>query len=221
MPESLKGLLEERFGHDLGVPAEVDTHPELLSLARHRSCRRFRPDPLPEGWLRTLLACGLCVPSKSDLQQVSVVQVEDRALRSEIAALVPSMPWVGTAPAFLVVCGDGRRIRAICAERGKPFANDHLDALFNPTVDAALVLMGVLRAAEAVGLGGCPVSMLRNHAREVSRLLALPAWVFPVAGLALGWPEEEGGAVRARLPLDVTVHVDRYRDTGLPAALDA
>jgi nitroreductase/FMN reductase [NAD(P)H] len=48
----------------------------------------------------------------------------------------------------------------------------------------------------------------------VSELLGLPDHVFPVAGLALGWPAGKG-TVSPRLPLGVTVHTDRFREEGI------
>ena len=54
--------------------------------------------------------------------------------------------------------------------RGKPFPNDHLDLFFNATVDAAIVMTTFLRAAEAVGLGCCPISVIRDHAAVVSEM---------------------------------------------------
>jgi Nitroreductase family len=74
------------------------------------------------------------------------------------------------------------------AWRGHTFANDHLDAFFNATVDAAIALETFVAAAEAAGLGCCPISVIRNHAEEVSGLLGLPDHVFPVAGLGVGIP---------------------------------
>ena len=67
--------------------------------------------------------------------------------------------------------------------RGKPFPNDHLDLFFNATVDAAIVLATFVRAAEAVGLGCCPISVIRDHAPTISDMLALPDKVIPVAGM--------------------------------------
>ena len=66
-------------------------------------------------------------------------------------------------------------------------------------------------AAEAVGLGCCPISVIRNHAEEVSGLLGLPDHLFPVAGLGVGIPATPA-FVSARLPLGLTVHRDRYTD---------
>jgi nitroreductase/FMN reductase [NAD(P)H] len=153
------------------------------------------------------------------LQQVSIVRVENPELRRAIADLLPSMPWVAQAPRFLVMCGDSRRIRRICELRGIPFANDHLDAFLNAASDAAMVLQNLIRAASAVGLGTCPISVIRNHAARVAELLSLPEWVFPLAGLCLGWPSREG-FVSMRLPMALTVHTDRYDDSNLGAEID-
>ena len=92
-----------------------------------------------------------------------------------------------------------------------PFANDHLDAFFNATGDAAIALGAFVTAAEAMGLGCCPISAVRNEAAAVSKLLHLPDHVFPFAGLAFGFPER-AQVVSKRLPLQVTCHIDRFQD---------
>ena len=104
---------------------------------------------------------------------------------------------------------NGRRLPRIAELRGKPFPNDHLDQFFNAVADTAIVLTTFLRAAAAVGLGCCPISVIRDHAAKVSELLALPPRVIPVAGMCVGWPAEKGG-ITARLDLDMTLHEDRY-----------
>ncbi|MFC7738370.1 nitroreductase family protein [Roseomonas sp. GCM10028921] len=98
--------------------------------------------------------------------------------------------------------------------RQQPFANDHLDSLFNASVDAGIVLATFIAAADRVGLGTCPVSAIRNRAAEVSDLLGLPDHVFPVAGLGAGWPSFEG-VLSPRLSLDVTIHHNRYDESGI------
>jgi nitroreductase/FMN reductase [NAD(P)H] len=77
-----------------------------------------------------------------------------------------------------------------------------------------------IRAAEAVGLGCCPISHVRNDAQRVSEILDLPDWVFPFAGLCVGYAER-GNRITPRLPLDVTVHTDRYDESRLAALIDA
>jgi nitroreductase/FMN reductase [NAD(P)H] len=44
--------------------------------------------------------------------------------------------------------------------------------------------------------------------------------VFPIAGLAVGWPARDG-EVALRLPLAARVHADRFDDSQLAAQIDA
>ena len=212
MSETLSSLIRARFGEHVDVPERLEHDPELKGLAAHRSHRAFTSEPVPPALLRTVLASAFSAPAKSDLQQSCVVRVSDPAVQRRIAGLIPSMPWIADAPVLLVFCGDNRRIRRICELRGVPFANDHLDSFFNAAVDTGLVMAGFIRAAQAAGLGCCPLSAVRNHAGEVARMLALPDHVFPVAGMVAGYPAKER-RITPRLPLDAFVHDGRYDDS--------
>ncbi|MGH7416279.1 MAG: nitroreductase family protein, partial [Candidatus Rokuibacteriota bacterium] len=170
--------------------------------------------------LEIVLAAALSAPSKSDLQQVAIILVKDRAKQATIAGWVPDMPWIATAPLFAVFCGDHRRIRRAAELRGRPFPNDTLDMFLNAAVDTGLVLQNFITAAEALGLGCCPISVVRNHVEKLTELLELPAGVFPVAGLCVGYPVQRGW-ISMRLPAAVTVHTDRYDDRDLAAQLEA
>lgn len=217
---TLAEALAARFGETFECQLDEQEAAQLCTIASHRSHRRFEAEAIDERLMQTLFACAFSAPSKSDLQQASVVRVRDRSQRAAIERLIPAMPWVASAPELLVFCGDNSRIHKISDMRAHPFANDHLDSFFNASVDAALVLMNFMRAAEAVRLGCCPLSMIRNHASEVAQILDLPKLVFPLAGLAVGYPAT-AGAISARLPLRATVHTDRYDDSSFADDIDA
>src|SRR5439155_15911826 len=125
--------------------------------------RRYATQPVPEPLVRLLLGAAASASSKSDFQQASAIWVRDRRKRERLAALVPDMPWVGSAPVFLVFCGDAHRLERIGELRGHPQPSGSLEAFFNATVDAALVLQTFILAAETAGLGCCPISVIRNH----------------------------------------------------------
>ncbi len=211
--------LEYRFGAHLpGAPGVAD-NATWRGLAARGSCRSFKQDVVDPALLRTLCALALCSPTKSDLQQRDIIIVSDAQARKRIDALIGS-DWLTEAPCLLVFCGNNRRQRFLHDWRGRPFANDHLDAFFNAAVDAGIALSAFMIAAESAGLGCCPLSAIRNHPEEVSAILGLPAHVFPVAGLALGWPAEKP-EISLRLPLDVTVHENRYGEDDLRAKVEA
>ena len=216
----LEAALAERFGTALAANADLPGLDELARMAEHRSHRKFAARAVDPTLLRLLFACALSAPSKSDLQQADVIHVADRAKVKAIADGIPDMPWIADAPVFLVFCGNNRRIRQLGEWRGRPFANEHLDHFLNAAVDVALVMMSFIRAAEAVGLGACPISHVRNHPHELSRLLGLPEAVFSVSGLCVGYPAE-AGRISPRLPLEVTVHTNRYDESSAKEKIDA
>jgi FMN reductase [NAD(P)H] len=205
-----------RFGYDLDLGGAVEDDPWVKQVLLRRTQRRYSEKPVPEAVVRLILAAAFSASSKSDYQQATVIRVEDRAARDKLAALVPGMPWIGNAPVFLVFLGDARRLGRISKH---PVENATLEGFFNATVDAALALQTATLAAETLGLGTCPISVLRNHIDAVGEILALPDRVFPVAGLCLGYPAQQG-FTSMRLPCDVTVHRDRYDDSAI-AAIDA
>ncbi|KAA2237804.1 nitroreductase family protein [Salinarimonas soli] len=225
MPDSaadrLNRHLARRFGEEASFDPDLPGLDTLARMAGRGSCRAYREGSVDPGLLRMLCAVALSTPSKSDLQQRDIVIVADPERRLAMNALVGGEAWVAGAPALLVFCGNNRRQRQIHEWRGRGFANDHLDAFFNAAVDAGIALSGFVAAAETVGLGCCPVSAVRNRPAEVSDLLGLPDHVFPVAGLAVGWPEAPAPVVSPRLPLGVTVHMDRFGEEGLRERVEA
>lgn len=204
--------LAYRFGDVApAAPEVVAASPFAQLLAARRSHRNFKLDTIDPQLVRALCALALCSPSKSDLQQRDIIIIQDPDQQARLKELIPGNNWIDSTPAFLVFCANNRRQRQLHEWRDRPFPNDHLDAFFNATLDAGIALSAFVLAAESVGLGCCPVSAIRNEAEKVSELLALPDHVFPVAGLGLGWPVEEG-AISLRLPLETTVHTDRFDD---------
>jgi len=217
--KAIADALQHRFGESFTVDENLSGLDELARLAGRRVHRRYTDRTIDPALLRLLCASALSAPSKSDLQQADIV-ILNKPEQTAIADLIPDQPFIRSAPAFLVFLANGRRLPAISKMRGKPFPNDHLDQFFNAAVDAGIVLATFLRAADAVGLGTCPISVIRDHSAKVSEMLKLPQRVIPVSGLCVGWPSEKGH-ISARLSLDSTVHEGRYDEGDLEQRIDA
>lgn len=219
----IEDVYAKRFGLLDANPEFEALPPECRRMLARRTQRAYSSRAVNRELVRALLAVAMSASSKSDFQQASVIMVEDHLLRHEIGRDFPAMPWIVESPKFLVFCGDTQRLEKLGELRGHQQSNRNIEGFLNSAVDAALCMQTFILAAEAVGLGCCPISVIRNKASDIAKLLHLPDGVFPVAGLCVGYPLAEGH-MSMRLPLTVTVHEDRYRDTELGeevAAYDA
>ncbi len=210
-------LLRARFGIDL---PDVEVPPAVAPLLDRRVTRRYTDQPVPDSLLDALLAAAQSAPTKSDLQQYSVVVMRDAARIKQIADWIGTMDWIATSPVFLVWCGDMRRNQRLCEQHGMPHANNNLDTFLNTAVDCSLAMGQFIAAADAVGLGTCPISYVRSNIERVTPLLSLPPGVYPVSGLTVGWPVFRR-PVSMRLPPSVLVHRERYDETHQDAEIRA
>ncbi len=142
-------LLHARFGVDVPGAAVPDG---VAALLDRRVTRRYKPEPITDRLLDVLLAAGQSAPSKSDLQRYSVVVVRDRERIERIAGWIGTMPWISSAPVFLVWCADMRRGQRLCDLHGMPHANNNLDTFLNAAVDCALAMARSWRPPKRPGL---------------------------------------------------------------------
>ncbi len=220
--KALADILIHRFGGDRFAPVEMNpsTAETLGRMAGRGSCREFTNDEVPRETVRMLCAIALSSPTKSDLQQRDIILVTDAHQRALLAGCVADQAWIGSAPHLAIFCGNNRRQRQLHERSGIEFANDHLDAFFNAAIDAGVALSAFVTAAEAMELGCCPISGIRNQIDDVAELLGLPDHVFPVAGLAFGHPAAPP-RISCRLPLATTLHDNRFSEAGWPGVVTA
>jgi FMN reductase [NAD(P)H] len=206
------GLTEGRYGFDLEIPADVPDG--VQALLNRRVIRKYKTNPISEQTMALLLSAAQSAPTKSNLQQYSIVIIRDPEVRNAVSELVPSMPWVRNAPVIAIFLGDVRRIRRLAEIRGHTYQNNNADTFMNAAVDAALAMQCFITAADYLGLGTCPISYVRNRIDDLAEILDLPDGVFPISGLCVGYPDD-AGYVSMRLPQKVVVHQDLYNDDDL------
>lgn len=209
---TIEDLIRHRFAQAPEVPESLNGNSGLKRIIGRGSCRRFRQTPVALEVLETLAAASLSAPSKSDLQQCDILLLTEPDRISHIKALLTKQTWIESAPSLVIFLANNRRQRQLQDWRGQPFTSDNLDVFFNASVDAAIGLAFFIAAAEAAGLGCCPISAIRNFLPQVRDILELPDHVFPVVGLGVGYPVDSAPTISARLPLSRTVHHDRFVD---------
>ena len=192
--------------------------PTVEQIYQHFSVRAYRPDPVPQAMVETVVAAGQRASTSSNLQLYSVVAVTDATKRARLAELCGNQKHIPQAPVFLAWCADLSRLDRACAARGYEQVTDHVESFLVASVDAALAMQNAALAAESMGLGMCYIGAIRNDPAGVIELLDLPRLVFPVSGMTLGWPAAEP-VIRPRLSLGAILHWERYDTTDEAEAL--
>lgn len=79
--------------------------PELTvsqAILQRRSCKRFKPDPIPADLLDRLIDLTLHAPSSFNLQPWRIVIIQDPAKKEALAKVAWNQPQITTAPVLLV-----------------------------------------------------------------------------------------------------------------------
>lgn len=185
-------------------------------LRNHASVREYKDEAIPDSVWRDLLRTAQQASTDATGQMYSAVDVRDSTLRNRVAQLAGDQAHVHSAPRFLVVCVDVRRLRLLLESRGESLGIEPAVALLFGITDAAIFAQSLCVGAEASGYGICYIGGVQNRAQEIAAALELPQGVLPLWGLTVGRPARKARP-RPRLPTDAVIHVDQYRD---PAAKD-
>ena len=208
-------LYEDRYGKSSILDFSNINIPDLLkTIISRSSVRKFSDKPIPKELLTILLTAAQSAPSKSNLQQYSILIMQDETIKMKVADLIGNTKWALSAPVFLLFLADIRRNINITNNKGYDHKNNNVDTFMNAVIDSALSMQSLICAAEASGLGVCPISMIRNIIDEIKNICQLPKGVFPIAGLALGWPDEKA-PISIRMPQDIMIHNDYYNEDNL------
>ncbi|OED35114.1 nitroreductase A [Chromatiales bacterium (ex Bugula neritina AB1)] len=186
-------------------------NPTIELLKSHRSIRKFTDQAVSTEQVREIVSAGQTAATSSNVQAVTVIQVNSSATRDSIAELAGGQAWVSNAGAFLVWCADLKRSGAACARAGGEFEQGMTEHFLIATIDVALAAQNAVIAAESLGLGICYIGGLRNNPAKVTELLQLPEQVYPVFGLCLGYPAQDP-EIKPRLSVDAVLMQDAYTD---------
>ena len=208
-------LVADRYAEEIDLDfSKIQETETLKSILSRRSIRKFLNKPISKELLSLILAAAQSAPSKSNLQQYSILVIKDQNIKNEISNLIGNTKWALTAPIFFLYLADIRRNIKITNDRGYEHKNNNVDTFMNGVIDAALSMQSTICASESLGLGVCPISIIRNIIEEVKVICKLPKGVFPIAGLAMGWPDQKSN-VSIRLSQDIVIHFDKYDEKDL------
>lgn len=173
------------------------------------SVRKYTSQSVSDEMLNTLLDEALHTQTMGNLQLYSVVVTRQESMKKSLAPAHFSQSMVTEAPVVLTFCADFRRTTDWALNRDAHPGYDNLLSYQNATTDALLYCQRFCDLAEAQGLGLCFLGTTVCNSQQIIDVLRLPALVFPVATITLGWPAEQPKP-SDRLPLEAIVHNETY-----------
>jgi nitroreductase len=169
------------------------TNPIIDTLLKRRSVRKYTPVQPSDEVIETIVRAGQQAPFASQL--CSLLLTRKKA------------PF--GAPLWFTICVDVHRMECIMQKRGWQMVSNNLSMLVFGIQDAALMAENMVIAAESLGLGSCFLGMAPYRAGQIIKKYRLPARVFPLVELVMGYPAEDLPA-RPRYPMDFTLFEDCY-----------
>jgi FMN reductase [NAD(P)H] len=190
-------------------------------LHSHRSERSYKSDPIPDDILDSIIESAHLAPTSINSQQVSVVVVRDAASRERIAEIAGGQPWIAQAPVFLALVADLNKTRVGVEKVGATQQLQHsIEGVISASTDVGIALATIMIAARSHGLGIVPIGGIRRNPEEMIKLLGLPEYTFPVAGVAMGYVDQPS-TQKPRLAIESFRHEELYHSEALRPAIDA
>jgi nitroreductase len=167
----------------------------MQAIKGRRSIRKYKPDPVSDKDVETVLEAARWAPSWTNNQCWRFVVIRDAELKEKQAATA-----VRNAPVVIVACAvlgrSGYYKGQIRTDKGDWFM-----------FDTALAMQNLTLAAHAMGLGTVHIGLF--DAKEVARILDVPEGVAVVEMTPLGYPDEEPTAPRRKELADI-VFQEKY-----------
>ena len=186
----------------------------------HRSIRDFKPDQIETNIIEEIVKAAQAMPNSINGQQTSIIVVTDKEKKAKVAELAGGQTWIDQAPLFLLFVIDFYKTDLAAQKNGvTQVIHESVEGTMAGTFDAGLNMGAAIVAAESLGLGIVPIGGIRRSPEEIIALFNLPEKVFPVAGLAIGYPNSHSHQ-KPRLPLNTFKHDESYQTTGMSETID-
>lgn len=169
----------------------------MEAIKSRRSIRRYKPAPVPEDLLKTVLNAARLAPSANNAQPWRIIVVTDEDAKLKLAAGANGQKFIAQAPVVLVACG--------LPDEAFPTAGGYMSS---HVIDVSIALDHLTLAAHSVGLGTCWIAWFKED--RVRELLGIPEDVRVVAITPLGYPDEAPERPPRRNLEELVLH-ERYQ----------
>ncbi len=146
----------------------------IETIFSRRSIRKYADKPVSEVDIQALLEAAMAAPSASNQKPWHFIVVDEREVLEQLGEAHPYAKMLFEAPLSIAVCGDASISKHYWPQ------------------DCSAATENLLLAATALGLGAVWLGVYPNDDRieSVRRILHLPANVYPLNLISIGYPAE-------------------------------
>lgn len=154
----------------------MDSSLILENILTRRSIRKYKKEDIPKKDIEVVLKAGMYAPSAVNKQPWHFIVSGDKQLFEEIISVHPNAFMLRGANKAIVVCGDLNLVHA----------EGYL------TLDCSAAIQNILLAAHSMGIGACWIGIhpRKERVEKLKQLFDLPKHIYPVAMIAMGYPDE-------------------------------
>lgn len=213
---------------------KIDFDGFLGVVRSRRSCRRFKPDPIPEGDVEKIIEAARWAMSGANGQPWEFIVIKDQATKDKIAEMFrgnrervfniertrteelrmpayrnrpDTRPAMQIAPVVIAIVGDRRTVQASVLYSNFVFGEGGPGAVYQKNMANATELLCL--AAAALGLGTQWASVNSGWEDSLKRLLDVPEELQIPTLIPVGYPDGKTGPPFRR-KLSELIHYEKY-----------
>jgi nitroreductase len=165
----------------------------IEAIKTRRSVRKYKPEPIPESDLKTILEAAQLAPSAGNKQPWKFIVVRDTETKKRLADKARKQLWIGDAGVVIAALAMDKKDPSIYerwAERDVMTAVEHM----------------VLTAWE-LGYGTCWIGAFEQ--KDIKEILDIPEEMTVINLLPIGVPDQKPEP-RGRKPFEEIFHDGKY-----------
>ncbi|MHA1673625.1 MAG: nitroreductase family protein [Promethearchaeota archaeon] len=200
------------------------TDPKFHSIFYRRSVRQYKPEPLTEKEIQTIIQGAMRAPTAGNMMMYTILEVKNQAMKERLVKTCDNQPFIAKAPLVLIFLADIQRLYDYyefsgvpekCAARNLDYRTPKEADMLLASCDALIAAQNAVTTAEAMGIGSCYIGDIMENLEEHREMFNLPRWVFPISMVCFGYsnstvPPEERKLI-PRFPQHTVHYQDQYR----------
>lgn len=163
----------------------------IKELHERKSVRMYTDEGITEEEKRLILESALQAPTAGNMALYSIIDVQDQALKDELAIRCDHQPFIAKAPLVLIFLADYQKWFDMFNEYTPGVPQLEESDLFLATQDCIIAAQNAVVAAQSLGIGSCYIGDILENFEENQKLLHLPKYAVPYVMVVFGRPTEQ------------------------------